>query len=319
MTEETYPEAAAILRDAGWAPHDAWQVYTRDTLVMGFQPDGQGFHVKNWAKVQPGDRAYSEDTPDTAEEAAAWLVERFKPVAVLSEAEETAAHESDSETGEEPSGKSAPDGVVLEGSDAGDAVGVDLSDAAIGLSDVGRADGGSEAGDDEALGSLARTSVDADPIDADFEETPDLGAELLDDEDFTLPELPAPEPEDFAPDEIEPEDHSPGAFIFGDNLAHDRIVRIGQLSERATELIAEAKVGYSDAEHDAVRSHVVTHMNAAGAYVGDNPKLFGRFIELETVTARIRRIEIYRDERQDFIRSADREAVASFDPAAGWP
>jgi hypothetical protein len=218
----------------------------------------------------------------------------LEPVAVLSEAEETAAHEQHSELHSD--GGSGAHETVGESDGAG---GDDRS--------------GEGAIFPELLGGPSGT------IDADFEDAPDLGAELLEDEDFTLPELPAPEPLDFAPDEIEPEDHSPGAFIFGDNLAHDRIVRIGQLSERATELIAAAKAGYSDNEHDAVRSHVVTNMNEAGAYVGGRQDLFDRFIELETVTGLIRRIEMHRDERQDFIRSADREAVAAFEPAAGWP
>jgi hypothetical protein len=322
--EEAHPEAADILREAGWAPHDAWQVYTRDTLVMGFQPDGQGFHVKNWAKVQPGDRSYSEDTPDTAEEAAVWLVERFKlsplsteatlePVAIESEAGEDSAHEA-----------AASDDGAASSVAASEAV-APASEPAFDLDDNRPLESGEDGegfgvGSGQEIESAEVAATFNEPLDADFEDASDLGAELLDDEAFAHGELPAPDPLDFAPDEIEPEpEHSPGAFIFGDNLAHDRIVRIGQLSEHATELIAAAKAGYSDSEHDAVRSHVVTNLNEAGAYVGGNPKLFDRFIELETVTARIRRIEIYRDERQDFIRSADREAVASFDPSQGWP
>ena len=186
-------------------------------------------------------------------------------------------------------------------------------------------DAGVVSGDSSGLGRNANDvgewlSNSEAPFDADFEDTPDLGSELLDDEAFAVPELEAPPPEDFAPDEIEPEpEHAAGAFIFGDNLAHDRIIRIGQLSEHANTLIDAAKVGYSDAEHDAVRSHVVSNLNEAGAYVGGNQALFDRFIELESLTARVRRIEIYRDQRQDFIRSADREAVASFEPETGWP
>ena len=326
MTEEAYPEAAAILSQAGWAPHDAWQVYTRDTLVMGFQPDGQGFHVKNWVKVQPGDRAYSEDTPDTPEEAAAWLVARFKvnplsteatlePVAVLSEPEETDAHESDSETGETLDGTEG----LLEGADVRADAGGDQPG-----SQEGEAVDGSYVGGELLVTEpteFGRDNVLVESIlDADFEETPDLGAELLDDEAFAHGELPAPDPLDFAPDEIEPEpEHSPGAFIFGDNLAHDRLVRIGQLTEHANTLLDAAKAGYSDNEHDALRSHVVTNMNEAGAYVGGRQDLFDRFIALEGVTGLVRRIEMYRDERQDFIRSADRDAVAAFEPSVGWP
>jgi len=336
MTEEAYPEAAAILSQAGWAPHDAWNVYTRDTLVMGFQPDGQGFHVKNWAKVQAGDRAYSEDTPDTPEEAAAWLVARFKPVEVQSEAEETprtydeATAEYFALYPEERPSESNGETASIEGADValgGDDRPDNRDDGRTSLPGlhgplVGEweetAEGSGSASND-LLEPEARGDVGDDLIDADFEDAPDLGAELLEDEDFALPELPAPDPLDFAPDEIEPENHSPGAFIFGDNLAHDRLVRIGQLAEQANALLDAAKAGYSDAEHDAVRSHVVTNMNAAGAYVGGDQAMFDRFIALETVTARVRRIERYRDERQDFIRSADREAVAAFEPAAGWP
>lgn len=327
MTEETHPEAATILREAGWAPHDAWNVYTRDTLVMGFQPDGQGFHVKNWAKVQPGDRAYSDDTPDTAEEAAAWLVARFnvnplsteatlEPLAAEIELAEDSAHESNGETGEAFVLEAPSDDGAGGAADAEGLLGAELS----GFSGEGEGGGESELRPDFDNGSAdIRGDVSFDPIDADFT-VEDLGAELLDDEAFAVPELEAPPPEDFAPDEIEPEpEHAAGAFIFGDNLAHDRIIRIGQLSEHANTLIDAAKVGYSDAEHIFVHSHVVTNMNEAGAYVGGRQDLFDRFIELEAVTSRIRRIEMHRDERQDFIRSADREAVAAFDPSQGWP
>lgn len=72
--QEASPEAAEILRAAGWQPHDMWNVFTRGTLVMGFAPNGSTFHVKDWAKISPGHPRYSEDTPDTPEEAAAWLV-----------------------------------------------------------------------------------------------------------------------------------------------------------------------------------------------------------------------------------------------------
>ena len=33
-TAEAFPEAAAMLAAAGWKPHDGWNVYTRDTLVI---------------------------------------------------------------------------------------------------------------------------------------------------------------------------------------------------------------------------------------------------------------------------------------------
>lgn len=79
FAEEAFPEAAALLRDAGWKPHDAWNVYTRGTIVMGFEPSGLAFHAKNW-----GLDVHGPDTPDDPVEAAAWLVKRF-PASVAAE------------------------------------------------------------------------------------------------------------------------------------------------------------------------------------------------------------------------------------------
>ena len=74
---EAFPEAAALLAAAGWKPHDAWNVYTRGTIVMGFEPSGLAFHAKNW-----GLDVHGPDTPDDPVEAAAWLVARFSaPIA----------------------------------------------------------------------------------------------------------------------------------------------------------------------------------------------------------------------------------------------
>lgn len=72
--EEAFPEAAAILRAAGWKPHDPWGVYTRGTVVMGFSPDGQHFDVKNW-----GADVHGPDYPDDPVEAAQWLVNLRAP------------------------------------------------------------------------------------------------------------------------------------------------------------------------------------------------------------------------------------------------
>lgn len=99
---EAYPEAAAILRDAGWLPHNRWGVYTRGTLVMGFDHNG-GFHIKDWSRIRPGDSEYGPDTPDEAHEAAAWLVAKF-PARV-----QTPGHEGDGETGEEGPDQSGED------------------------------------------------------------------------------------------------------------------------------------------------------------------------------------------------------------------
>lgn len=79
--DEAYPEAAAVLRDAGWTQHPEWRVYTRGSLVMGSPRKGE-FHVKDWERVKLGHPQYGLDTPDTPEEAAQWLIERFSPRAL---------------------------------------------------------------------------------------------------------------------------------------------------------------------------------------------------------------------------------------------
>lgn len=152
------------------------------------------------------------------------------------------------------------------------------------------------------------------PIDADFTELDVLEPEALTD-DFAGALL---EGADLGAEVLE-ENEPSGAFIFGDNLAHDRIVRIGQLAVRASVLIDVAKASYDEAEHNAVRSHVVTNMNEAGAYTGGDQARFNRFIALEAVVAQVRSIEQFRDAQQDYIRNAMHEAVAAFDPEAGWP
>ena len=69
---ESQLEAVNILHNAGWQ-----RIYVAGTLVGGVEPIGN-VHIKDWAKIPPGHDLHSEDTPDTAHEAAAWLVERFK-------------------------------------------------------------------------------------------------------------------------------------------------------------------------------------------------------------------------------------------------
>lgn len=107
FVEESFPEAAALLRDAGWKPHDAWNVYTRGTIVMGFEPSGLAFHAKNW-----GLDVHGPDTPDDPVEAAAWLVKRFPaPVAAEPEPKQDAVHEAHEEAGAEAGGETTAIGV----------------------------------------------------------------------------------------------------------------------------------------------------------------------------------------------------------------
>lgn len=160
------------------------------------------------------------------------------------------------------------------------------------------------------------TTASAGVLDADFEpftepelvEGDDLGLGAI--EDYSVEDAPRPEQEPAS-----------GAWIFGDNLGNDRLVRIAQLYEHAAGLIAATKAEANEqpGEHQNARSHVVTNMNEAGAYVGGNQPVYDRFVELEGVAHYIGRVERYRDERIDYIRVAMHDDVANFDPEAGWP
>lgn len=327
--EEAHPEAAAILRDAGWKPHDAWNVYTRDTLVMGFQPDGLGFHVKNWAKVQPGDRSYSDDTPDTPEEAAAWLVQRFKepepetnPLSLdtlefriedevagllkthlASEPEqvETPHHESDSETGETPDGgEQLPGAEAPEGPDVDDGAGHGVSGE-----------------NTEVLGSVALADV-VEPLDADFT-IEDLGGP-----DETL-ELPAPEPEDFAPDEFEPEPEAPqDRFIGLDDLDRVRSLRIGDVATEALRLttMIEQAVSEQEGEFSTIQAYVVSNLDKhTGAFTPQDDasrKTYGRFLELSSARSKIALIDARRKDATAFLIAAGRDEVVGFDVQAAF-
>jgi hypothetical protein len=185
--EETHPEAAAVLREAGWAPHDTWGVFTQGTLVMGSPRVGE-FRIKNIAHSPDG-----PDTPDDPVAAALWLV-AHEPVETVSEPEETPEHEAHEETGAEESGIGAGDnGSALH--DCADG-GADFEQEA--LDDVSGSSGGPSEPDN------------ADFTDADFyESTPaiegaDLGAEILDEGQGQQ-----------------------AAYIFGDNLDQKRTAAIG--------------------------------------------------------------------------------------------
>lgn len=196
--EETFPDAAAVLRKAGWKPHDVWGVYTQGTLVMGSPRVGE-FRIKNIAHSPDG-----PDTPDDPVAAALWLV-AHEPVAVASEPEETPAHEDDAETGaeaNEPETLGEFPGAEAQGDDGADA------GAGSGVSDA----------DQEIYGSV------------DQSDAVDLGAEILD-ADFYEPTDPLIEGADFA----ETEDHAGGAFIFGDNLHQLRTSAIGLVVQAALE------------------------------------------------------------------------------------
>ena len=309
-TTEAYPEAAAILAEAGWKPHDGWNVYTRDTLVMGFQPDGQAFHVKNWAAITEGHPQWTADTPDTAEEAAAWLVERFKPapndltteatldpVALQSEEVETPGDESNSETGE------ANNAAASEEADRVVFVHVD----ATGGDDPSYT--GELSGPDDYVEELLLRLVRADPglvLDADFT-IEDLGGP---DEQLALE---GADPEDFAPDEFAPQDDASGAFIFGDNLHQLRTAAIGLVVQAA---LNRQPDGIDYARLSELRNFV---MGVSEQRWPDDPAKREELDALEATERKRRAIDADRDARVAWIMEASREDLAAYDPEAGWP
>jgi len=187
--EETHPDAAAVLREAGWTPHDVWGVYTRGPLVMGSPRAGE-FRVKNIAQSPDG-----PDTPDDPVAAALWLV-AHEPVAVVSEPEETPEHEAHEETGAEEGAKTPS---------------VDSSDAGSGTP------------------SDASPELDVEPLLRDSEEEIGQGSSDADfiDADFYEPDAPAIEGADLGAEILDEGQGQQAAYIFGDNLDQKRTAAIG--------------------------------------------------------------------------------------------
>lgn len=280
--EETFPEAAAVLREAGWTPHDAWGVYTRGTLVMGSPRAGE-FRIKNIAHSPDG-----PDTPDDPVAAALWLV-AHEPVAVVSEPEETLAHEDDAETGAESE-------VLLSPDQNGD--------------DLGGPGGSGGASTEEDLGATAEPTESY----SESEETQSLGAEILD-ADFYEPTEPLIEGADFAD---EPEGQQ-AAYIFGDNLHQLRTSAIGlvvQISLAKQEAIW-AQAGAGPDEYSQLMSAVVRD-TVDGTYRGDQAT-YDRFVALSTYDNAARRVQVIERERVNMLTVADRATIEAFDPQADWP
>ena len=288
--DDTEAAVAAVFIEAGWAPHFGIDGYARRSgggwLVGGAPDPAQPMrsHLKITAKVPDG-----PDTPDDPVEAARVLVRLHGrgvvevSVAPESEADNSFAYEAvDTQTSEAPAAKDARS--VVEAS---------------------------REYDDEAITpahSIRAVDLGADILDAEYDEAA-LG-------------LPAPELEDFAPDPIKhPEPPGAGAFIFGDSLDHDRLIRQGQIQNHADMLAdaVRAQTGFNDNEFHAVQSHVVTNLNQAGAYTGGDEALYARFVALSETRARLSYIDAHRKTQIDFIRQANHQQVSEFDPTEGWP
>lgn len=317
-TEETKAEVARILGGAGWKADLGWGGFTHGTCVGGLAPDGN-VYVKNWAAIGPDHPKYSADTPDTAEEAAQWLADRYKanpletevtldPVALQSEEVENPGDESNGETGASSGEKGSFDGSELG---AGDDVSVRLP-SGLGELDVRGTEGVDASGDADAYDERAEPDL----IDADFTEPEDLGSELLDVESELLaPELPAPDPEDFAPDEIVPQETQSGAFIFGDNLDQLRTAAIGRVIRYANALMPHWAI-QDDARLAYLRNFA---MGVSEKRWDDDPALSAELNALETTIRRINEIKNSRDAKVEFLESASREEIIDFAVEANWP
>jgi hypothetical protein len=294
---------AAILGGAGWKADPGWGGFTHGTCVGGLAPDGN-VYVKNWAAIGPDHPKYSADTPDTAEEAAQWLADRYKanpltteatldPVALQSEEVENPGDESNGETGEVSQAVQGNEEPVVDG---------EVSGIELGVSDE--------------LDARSYGDEPGEYTDADFTEGQDLGSELLDVESELLaPELPAPDPEDFAPDEFQPEEDAGSAFIFGDNLGQRRTSAIGLIWQHAAQIMPAW--GANDNQRLGELRNFAAGV-AAGTFTNSDA-LQAELDALEISVRRINEIESARDSKIQFVNTATHEQLDAFDPAADWP
>jgi len=278
--KETHPDAAAVLRDAGWAPHDVWGVYTRGTLVMGSPRAGE-FRVKNIAQSPDG-----PDTPDDPVASARWLV-AHEPVETVSEPEEAPEHEAYEETG---------GGAALGGTSA-DYVDDPNRDSFDGAGDEAARE---EVPDDFGIHDRAFIVEDGagegeEPIDADFYDTPaiegaDLGAEILDEGQGQQ-----------------------AAYIFGDNLDQKRTAAIGLVVQIALSRMP-APIDY--AKLSELRNFT---MGVSEGRWPDDPAKRDTLETLEANERARRSVEAARDAKTAFLVTATREQIEAFEPEADWP
>lgn len=315
MTDEAYPEAAEVLRAAGWAPHNGWGVYTRGTLVMGHPSEGE-FRLKDWAAIRPGHPQYDPiNTPDTAVEAALWLVAKErKPEAAIVEPEPV---DEVPEPVREESGSAADE--APRAVDSGD------QDAAGGNAG-GAEDGAAGGGSDLFAGDGSDGSGDSDALDAEYDE-PENDRDLLAleppaepalegaDADFAA--LPPPEPEDFAPDEIPPADEVAEAVaIFGDNLPMQRLLLIGRVTQIAGEMKAILQEGWTVDEFRELQNHI---MRMSQGIAPEDEHARARFAAISEASRAMSAIDAHAERQVEWINGASRDEIAAYKPEEGWP
>ena len=224
------------------------------------------------------------------------------------EEEDTPQDETHGETGASEALEDAASGAGVASGEVGDEQ--PESDVESGAGGQGLADGLDELEPDDA------------PIDAEFwAEELNRDPQPLEADDLAdLPQLEGLEPVDEEAD-TEDSDADASKYIFGDNLANDRLFRQGQITDKAELLIEQvtATVDGGDSDFADLQAYVVSNLNAAGAFVGQDQDKYRRFVELSDAKNRVAKIQQARAEKISFIRTAEREAVATFDPEADWP
>lgn len=324
MSEE-HSAVAEIFKSAGWTAGkgEGWDgqfIYRNTSIVGGIAPNGASV-VKTVERIPPGHPQHSEDTPDTLVEAAQWLVARYAnpltteatldPVAFQSEQVETPQHESDGEFDASELGQDDANGEASFREGDGDS------------HEQGEGDFSAEP---DGLGASG-------PIDADFEAIDQLGSEddLLADESFAelseraeVAQLSAPEPEDFAPDEIEHPESAQDRFIGLDDLDRVRSLRIGDVATEALRLttMIEQAVSEQEGEFSNIQAYVVSNLDKhTGAFTpqDDTSRVtYGRFLELSSARSKTALIDARRKDATAFLIAAGRDDVVSFDVAAAF-
>jgi hypothetical protein len=306
--------ASDILRAAGWAPHPTLG-YENGTLVHGIQPDGAAMHIKDWAWIKADHPQYSVDTPDTAEEAAAWLVARYRGAGVSQISTENEGGEwigsLTSSSARSPADETNSDGVApqQEAEAEPDSVAGDVADAYAG----------------GAVVSLQSTPpiwpVDSDPIDADFGEFGELALALPAPESAVVEggdagEVPrlTEDIKDFAPDPIAAMQEA--VAYYGDNLPMQRIVLIGRVTQIAREFKAALQADWTLDEFRNLQNLIVRIDRGEAP---DNSHARARFHALSDASRAMSTIEVHAETQVAWIENAGRELLAVYDPELGWP
>jgi len=334
MTEEAFPEAAAILRDAGWKPHDGWGVYTRGTLVMGFSPDGQHFDVKNTASAPD-----SPDTPDDPVEAAHWLVRLRAPAVVIDDVvsyepptplvdDQWPMEGLEPETRRpihieppmpvfEETAEAAYGGEDETHGETGEAA-EPQDDADEWLRSAGDSGRGGDEVDSEALGGGPEAATEADPIDADFAPIEDepLERDALDADLFPIRGIAWSED---AEPEAEPDTTGPIAYAASDL---DALVRekLGRVSQIARELKASLQDGWTIDEFRSLQNLIVRIDRGEAS---DDAEARARFVAISERSQAMSRVDAHRDALEAALdaigKARDYQAAKDFNPEANWP